>query len=112
MALAQSDPEHEIERLVRHGGGKDAAGCAAREVTVELVTGHHAAAMLLDQLLHRDPGRRQMNARFPHAARNRKGTQTLAPVTALRSKPLGAFLEDLAHPVERLHVVLERRATE
>src|SRR5687768_4842526 len=42
-----------------------------------------------------------------HAAGDRERAQAFPAVPALRGEPLRAFLDDLAHPVHRLHVVLE-----
>ena len=53
-----------------------------------------------------------MHAGLGDAARHGKRPQSLAPVPALTGEPRSAFLEDLAHPVERFHVVLERRPAE
>src|SRR5438132_13402220 len=72
----------------------------------------HAAAVLVDQLLERYSCRGQMDAGFLHAAGHRERAQALAPVAPLRREPWRALLDDLAHPVHRLHVVLERRAAE
>ena len=46
------------------------------------------------------------------AARHRERAQALAAVPAVRGEPVAALLEDLAHPVQRLEVVLQRRPAE
>src|SRR5580704_10546408 len=38
--------------------------------------------------------------------------QALAATPAMRGEPVGALLDDVAHPVERLDVLLQRRAAE
>src|SRR6185503_19122538 len=46
------------------------------------------------------------------ASADGEGSHTLPPVAALAGKPSGAFFEDVAHPVQRLHIVLERGPAE
>ena len=72
----------------------------------------HPAAVFRAQLLHRDAGRRKVYAGLFHAAAHREGAQALAAVAAVRGEPVGAFFQDFAHPVQRLHVVLERGPVE
>ena len=72
----------------------------------------HAAAVLGDQFAHRDARRREMDAGVRNAPRNGERAQTLAAVPALAGEPFRAALQDVAHPVERLHVVLERGTAE
>src|SRR5206468_2834306 len=43
---------------------------------------------------------------------HRKRAQALATVAPVRGEPVGAALEYLAYPVQRLHVVLQGRPTE
>src|SRR3954468_18102933 len=68
----------------------------------------HAAAIFVDELANGDTGRGRMHAGIVDAARNRKRAQALAAVPALLRKPRRALFDDVAYPVERLHVVLER----
>ena len=49
---------------------------------------------------------------FLHPAGDRERAQALAAVAAVRGEPLAALLEDVAHPVQRLEVVLQRRPAE
>ena len=102
----------EIERDVAQRRGQDAARRAARQVRIKIVSLLHAAAVFVDQLAHGDAGRREMDARMLHAARHRKRAQSLAAMTSLGREPVGAFFDNVAHPVERFHVVLERRPAE
>src|SRR5438067_1747626 len=53
-----------------------------------------------------------MHAGFFHPPGHRERAQPLAAVAPLRAEPLRALLDDLAHPVHGLHVVLERRSAE
>src|SRR5205814_9811659 len=55
---------------------------------------------------------REMRAWLLNPAGNRARAQALAPVPPMRGEPGSALLDDLAHPVHRLHVVLERRPAE
>ena len=58
------------------------------------------------------PGGREVDAGLVHAAGHRERAQALATVATLAREPRGTLLEDVADPVQRLHVVLERRAAE
>src|SRR6185437_11841742 len=102
----------EIERDVGHRRRQNAAGWTAREISLEGVTVLHAAAELVDQLAHGDAGGSQLHARILHAARYRETAEALALVTALRGRPFRALLDEVADPVHRLDVLLERRAAE
>src|SRR6185436_4017932 len=59
-----------------------------------------------------DAGRREHHARLFHAAGNREAAQALALAPAMRGEPRRALLDDVAYPVERLDVLLERRPAE
>ena len=72
----------------------------------------HAAAIFLDQFARRDAGRRQHDARLLHTARHREGAEAPALAPPLAGEPFGAALDDVAHPIERLDVLLERRTAE
>src|SRR5882672_4624577 len=76
------------------------------------MTRQHAPAVFGDELPHGDAGRREVDAGFRDAPGNGERAQSLAPVPALAGKPAGAALQNVADPVQRLHVVLERWATE
>ena len=102
----------EIEGNVAQARGQDAARRAAGQIAVELMPRQHAAAVLVDQLLHGDARRREVHAGLVDAARHRERAQPFAAVAAVRCEPLRALLDDLAHPVQRFHVVLERRPAE
>ena len=102
----------EVERDVRLRRRQDAAGGAARQIGVELVALEHAAAVFIHQLAQRDSGRREMHARLLHPSGNGERARAFAPMAALGGEPRRAFLHDLAHPVHRLHVVLERGTAE
>ena len=102
----------EIERHVGHRRRQDAARGAARQIALEGVAVRHAAAIFLDQLARGDAGRRQLHARLLHAAGDREAAQALALVAAVRGEPRRALLDDVAHPEQRLDVLLERRAAE
>ena len=75
---------------VGHGGWQDAARGAARQVGAEGVALGHAAAVLLQQLFHGDPGRRELDARLLHTAGNGKAVKAGASVAALTGEPGGA----------------------
>src|SRR6185436_16884862 len=47
-----------------------------------------------------------------HPAGNRERPKALALASPMRGEPGGALLDDVAHPVHRLDVLLERRAAE
>src|SRR5262249_21026602 len=47
-----------------------------------------------------------------HPSRDREGPQSIAPVAALAGEPLRAFLDDVAHPEERLDIVAQGRTPE
>src|SRR5262249_23693054 len=102
----------EVERQVRHRCRQDAAGGAAGQIALEAVPLLHAAAILIDQLARAHARRREHDARFLDPPRHREAAQALALAPPVRGKPLRALLHDVAHPVERLDVLLERRATE
>ena len=102
----------EVERDVGHRGRQDAARGAARQVGAEAVAFRHAAAELVDQLARRDAGRRQLDARLPHPARDRVGAQPLAAVPPLAGEPGGPLLDDVPHPEQRLDIVDQRRPAE
>ena len=51
----------EIERDIAERGRQDAAGGAAREITVETMPVEHAAAVFIDQFTNRDARRRQVH---------------------------------------------------
>src|SRR6478609_3525285 len=72
----------------------------------------HAAAELVDQLLHGDAGGRQLDAGIFHAARYREAAEALSLMAALRCHPPGALLDDVADPEHGLHVLFERRTSE
>src|SRR6185312_4263454 len=97
----------EIERNIGHGCGQNATGWPTRQIALERVAVLHAAAEFVDQLTHRNAGRRQLDARILHTARNGKAAEAFALVTALRCRPLGAFLDNVADPEHRLDVLLE-----
>ena len=102
----------EVERDVGLRRRQNSARGAARQVAVELVAFEHAAAVLVDELRQRDAGGREVHARLLDAAAHRERAQPLAAVAALAGEPLRPLLEDVAHPVQRLHVVLERGPAE
>ena len=102
----------EVQRQVRQPRRQDAARRAAGQVGVQRVAVGHAAAILVDQLAQRDPGRRQLDPRLAHATADAKPPQPAAAVAAVRREPVAAALEDLSHPEERLDVVHQRRAAE
>ncbi len=64
------------------------------------------------ELPQRDAGGREVHARLLHPSAHRERPQPLAAVAAVAGEPLGPVLEDGAHPVQRLHVVLERGPAE
>src|SRR5262245_50158565 len=68
----------------------------------------HATAEFIDQLAHGDAGGRELDARILHTARHGEAAEALAFMAALRSHPFGALLDDVAYPVHRLDVLLER----
>ena len=102
----------EIERNVRERGRKDAAGGAARQIGVELMLRRHAASVFVDQLTYGDARRREVHTGFVHPARDRKRAQALAPVPAVAREPFGTLFHNVANPVQRFQVVLERRPPE
>ena len=64
--------------------GQDAPRGAAGQVAEERVPVGHAAAILVDQLARRDPGRGELDAGLLDPARDREAAQPLAAVPALR----------------------------
>ena len=72
----------------------------------------HAATVLIDQLAHGDARGREVHTGFVHPARDRKRAQALAPVPAVAREPFGTLFHNVANPVQRFQVVLERRPTE
>src|SRR6185369_1459435 len=102
----------EVERDVGHTGRQDAAGCAARQVGIQLVTFLHAAAELIDQFTQRYAGGRELDARLLHAAAHAVGTQTLAAIAPEAAEPGRAAFDDVAHPVQGFKIVLERWTAE
>ena len=102
----------EVQRHIGQARGQDAAAGAAGQVGVQRVAFRHATAVLVDQLAQRDAGRGQLHARLLHPAAHAVAAQPLAAVAALAGEPLGAALQNLAHPEQRLEVVLQRRAGE
>src|SRR5262249_37503834 len=81
-------------------------------IPLERVARLHAAAILLDQLARSDAGGSEHHARLVDAAGDREAAEALALAPAMRGEPGGALLHNVAHPVERLDVLLERWATE
>src|SRR5436190_24089464 len=53
-----------------------------------------------------------MNARFRDAPGDRERAKSGAAVSSLAREPLGTFFQDVAHPIQRFHIVLERRPSE
>src|SRR4051812_35252581 len=53
-----------------------------------------------------------MDARFLDASAHRERSETLSSLPAMAGKPTRTALEDLAHPVQRFHVVFEGRPAE
>src|SRR5205823_6237371 len=92
--------------------GQYSARCAAGQVRREPVPVLHPAAELLDQLARGDTGWCDFRAWITDPPGDRIAPQPFAAVPSLRSPPICATLQDVAHPVQRLHVVDERRATE
>ena len=82
------------------------------QVGIERVAVGHAAAVFVDQLAQGDAGRREVHAGLLDAARDRERAQALAAVAAVPANQSRALLEDVAHPVQRLEVVLQRRPAE
>ena len=58
------------------------------------------------------PAGARCDARLLDAAADRERSQPLAASPAWRGEPGRSLFEDLAHPVQRFHVVLERRPAE
>ena len=71
----------------------------------------HAAAELVDQFAHGDAGRRELDAGALYPAGDRVGAQAVRPLRPWLST-IGALLDDVAHPVQRLDIVDERRLAE
>src|SRR6516164_11152608 len=72
----------------------------------------HAAAEFVDQFAHGNASRRELDAWILHPARDRKAAEAFALMSALRGKPIDAALDNIAHPKQRLDILLKRRATE
>ncbi len=102
----------EVERHVGLRRRQDPSGRAAGKIAVELVPVEHAAAVFVDELTQRDARRSEVHARLLDAAADRERAQSLPAVAAVAGKPRRPFLENVAHPVQRLHVVLERGTAE
>src|SRR6188472_4739584 len=62
--------------------------------------------------MQRNAGRSEVDAGLLDAAADRERAQSLSAVAAVAGKPRRPFLDNLAHPVQRLHVVLERGTAE
>src|SRR3546814_8554010 len=84
----------------------------ALTICLEAVYRLHAATMAVDQLTHRDSGRRQLDSRLLHSPRHRPGADTRMPRLAERGEPGGPLLDDVADPPQRLDIVVERRPAE
>ena len=83
------------------------------QVAVELVPVLHAAAVLVDQLAQRDAGRAPDARRA--CARGRTPRTSAVPCGRCRPWPANQsapLVQDVAHPEQRFHVVLERRPAE
>src|SRR2546426_12432139 len=72
----------------------------------------HAATVFVDQLAYGDARGCEVHTGLVHPARDRKRPQALAPVPAVARAPLGTLFHDVANPVQRFQVVLERRPPE
>src|SRR3954468_22954618 len=72
----------------------------------------HAAAELVDQFAPGDARGRKLHAGILDAARDRIAAQAVAIVAAMALPPVGALLDDVAHPPQRLDVVDQRRQAE
>src|SRR5690606_17636123 len=64
------------------------------------------------QLADGDAGRRQLDARFTHMARDREAAQAPAAVPAEARPPVDAPLDDVADPEQRLDIVDQGRPAE
>ena len=64
--------------------------------------------MLINQFLHRDAGRRELDAGLLDTARDRKRAQAFAAVAAMRGKPCPAFFKQFTHPVQGFEIVFQR----
>ena len=102
----------EIQRNVGHRRRQEAAGGAAGEIRPEDMTLGHARAELVDQLLRGNAGGRELDAGLLHAAGDGEAAQSLALTPAMGAEPAGALLDDVAHPEQRLDVLLQRRPAE
>ena len=98
-----------VQRNGIQAGGQNAARSTARQVGIKVVAVKHAAAIFIDKFLHRDARRGELDAGVFHPSTDAKAAQAFAPVAAKASKPLWAFFNDVAHPVKRFKVVLQRR---
>src|SRR5262249_23181321 len=102
----------EIERDVRHRCRQDTARGSARQIRRELVSVAHAAAILVDELLHRDSGGREFHAGILDASGDREGAQARTAIAAVTLPPGDALLDEVANPEQRLDIVDERRTAE
>ena len=98
--------------MIRHRRRENAAGRAARQKALERMAVLHAAGIGLDQFADGHACRRDLHAGILDAARHREAAEALVAFLALRGEPCRAALDDVAHPVQRLDVLLERRTAE
>src|SRR5206468_2228271 len=61
---------------------------------------------------HGDARRCELDAGILDAARYREAARPFAAAAALIGEPVRSLLDDVAHPIERLDIVDERRAAE
>ena len=95
----------EIEQQITHAGRQNPAGSAARQVGVEGMAVEHAAAIILDQLAHRDPSRRHLDARVLDPPGHRIAAKPGMTVLALIVEPIRPLLDDVADPEKGLDIV-------
>ena len=91
---------------------QDAARRAARQVAGQAVPVRHAAAVLVDQLLHGEARGGQLHAGLPDAAGHGVAAQARPPVAAVAVPPGAAALDQLAVEFETQWTVMtanERR---
>src|SRR3990167_2441800 len=77
----------EVQGNLVQAGRQDAARGAAWQVRIELVAVQHAAAVFVDEFLHRDARWSKLDARVLHPPAYAERPQTLTPVATKAGKP-------------------------
>src|SRR4026209_669675 len=96
----------EIECKIGKARRQNSTRSTPWKIGFELVAGFHAPREL-DQLPGRDPGGRYDDAGLLYPSRNGPRAEAFGTIHAVVSEPLGAFPQNLRHPIERLDIIVE-----